>query len=115
MTKPSEIVQLLLNDEQLATFSSSASQVPDGRSATTNGAEKKSAQDFWDDEEDNFFGHSTLSASAPDADDQGTPVHTSARGKKRKPGASGAPRGRRSGIGGRKKMTPVVASAADAS
>ncbi|KAG6867812.1 putative DNA helicase ino80 [Termitomyces sp. T159_Od127] len=112
VTKPSEIVQLLLNDEQLASLNSSASQVHDGQPATTNGAEKKPAQDFWNDEEDNFFGHTTL--LAPDGDDQGTPVHSSARGKKRKTGATSASRGRRSGIGGRKKMTPMVASAADA-
>ncbi|KAH0590582.1 hypothetical protein H2248_000718 [Termitomyces sp. 'cryptogamus'] len=114
VTKPSEIVQLLLNDEQLATLTSSAPQVPNGQSAaTTNGGEKRPAQDLWNDEEDNFFGHSTPLASAPDGDDQGTPVYTSTRGKKRKSGATGAPRGRRPGTGGRKKMAPVVASAAE--
>ncbi|KAG6911866.1 hypothetical protein DXG01_000113 [Tephrocybe rancida] len=101
VTKPSEIVQLLLNDEQLATLSSSASQVPSGQpDATLQEGEMKPAQDLWNDEEDNFFGHSAPLPPVPEGDDQGTPASTS-RGKKRK-GTTGAPRGRRPG--GRKKI-----------
>ncbi|KAF5377629.1 hypothetical protein D9615_005291 [Tricholomella constricta] len=96
VTKPSEIVQLLLNDEQLATLNTStAPQLPGGQHPEgTSSAEK---QDLWNDEEDNFFGHSGPSAAtlAQDRDDNGTPIPTSTRGKKRKPGATGAPRGRR--------------------
>ncbi|KAG6842554.1 hypothetical protein C0991_000080 [Blastosporella zonata] len=102
VTKPSEIVQLLLNDEQLATLSTSASQVPGGHSdAAAKEGEKKPAQDLWNDDEDNFFGHMAPLASVADGDDQGTPISTSTRGKKRKTGTTGAPRGRRPG---RKKV-----------
>ncbi|KAG6846025.1 hypothetical protein H0H87_011073 [Tephrocybe sp. NHM501043] len=108
VTKPSEIVQLLLNDEQLATLSSSASQAPGSQSdvAPAEGEKKPPVQDLWNDEEDNFFGHSASLAPAPDGDDQGIPIATSTRGKKRKAGATGAPRGRRPG--GRKKMEMTV-------
>ncbi|KAG5648097.1 hypothetical protein DXG03_007132 [Asterophora parasitica] len=98
VTKPSEIVQLLLNDEQLANLNSStASQVPCCQHEGTS--TQKPAQDLWNDEEDNFFGHSGPLAPtlAQDADENQAPIATSARGKKRKPGATGAPRGRRPG------------------
>ncbi|KAG6820380.1 hypothetical protein H0H93_001351 [Arthromyces matolae] len=112
VTKPSEIVQLLLNDEQLATLgATSSSDVSVNQTQSgVNEDVKKPAQDLWNDEEDNFFGHSTALVSAPDGEDQGGISHVaSGRGKKRKNGASGAPRGRRPGTGGRKKQTGSVA------
>ncbi|GLB36274.1 putative DNA-binding domain containing protein [Lyophyllum shimeji] len=96
VTKPSEIVQLLLNDEQLATLNSSSAPQLSGAKEGSGDAERPS-QDLWNDEEDNFFGHSAPSAGAlaPEGDDSGTSYPSNARGKRRKPGATGAPRGRR--------------------
>jgi DNA helicase INO80 len=100
VTKPSEIVQLLLNDEQLATLNASATtndlstNKPEGILGNT----EEPVQDLWNDEEDSFFGHSapTAASIAPDGDETGTPTPTSTRGKKRKPGATGGSRGRKS-------------------
>ncbi|KAG6832455.1 hypothetical protein H0H92_001501 [Tricholoma furcatifolium] len=108
VTKPSEIVQLLLNDEQLATLNSGTSQASDVQSqSVVVGGERKPTQDLWNDEEDDFFGHTTPLPAAPDGDDQGMPSAT--RGKKRKVGGTGAPRGRRPGGG--KKKTALTAEA----
>ncbi|KAF8078491.1 SNF2 family DNA-dependent ATPase [Lyophyllum atratum] len=98
VAKPSEIVQLLLNDEQLAALNSSTAQLSGSQHVdVTTGETEKPAQDLWNDDEDDFFGHSAPSTHvlAPDGDDNGTPIPTSTRGKKRKTGATGAPRGRR--------------------
>ncbi|RDB29552.1 putative DNA helicase INO80 [Hypsizygus marmoreus] len=100
VTKPSEIVQLLLNDEQLATLN--ASTTPPISGDKRNDVEPEESdlprQDLWNDEEDNFFGHTATSAAGlpPDGDENGTPIPTSTRGKRRKTGATGAPRGRKS-------------------
>lgn len=53
-------------------------------------------QDLWNDEEDNFFGHSgTLAmAAVSDTVDADTPIPSSSRGKKRKTGTTGGARGR---------------------
>lgn len=95
VTKPSEIVQLLLNDEQLAALNTSTPTTSHGAiEGTTNQAGPM--QDLWNDEEDNFFGHSgTLAtAAASDAVDPDTPI-PSTRVKKRKSGATGTTRGRK--------------------
>lgn len=103
VTKPSEIVQLLLNDEQLAALNTSTSS---GMS-TSHGAAEGTAnhvegpvQDLWNDEEDNFFGHSatTAMAVASDVVDAETPIPSSTRGKKRKTGTTGTARGRKSTV-----------------
>ncbi len=56
VTKPSEIVQLLLNDEQLASLESS-NRLSDGQ----DGDKQKQAavRDMWNDDGDDFFGHTT--------------------------------------------------------
>ncbi|KAJ6621237.1 SNF2 family N-terminal domain-containing protein [Mycena sp. CBHHK59/15] len=102
VAKPSEIMQLLLNDEQLATLDTSAP----GRTVQDpgNSAGDAVARDLWNEEGDDFFGHSGPStvpigtcAEAGEDDQNGTPVPAATRGKKRKPGATGAPRGRKPG------------------
>ncbi|KAF9456537.1 SNF2 family N-terminal domain-containing protein [Collybia nuda] len=98
VTKPSEIVQLLLNDEQLATLNTSAANntITNKTSGNLGNAEEP-VQDLWNDEEDSFFGHSapTAPSNSLDGDDQGTPTPMGARGKKRRAGTVGASRGRK--------------------
>lgn len=98
VTKPSEIVQLLLNDEQLATLNNStSSSMSKNHMEGTNDQPGGPVQDLWNDDEDNFFGHtSTANAVAPDVVDADTPIPSSTRGKKRKAGTTGATRGRKS-------------------
>ncbi|KAJ6575249.1 SNF2 family N-terminal domain-containing protein [Mycena capillaripes] len=95
VAKPSEIMQLLLNDEQLAALDTTA---PSAQDVKTSG--DAAARDLWNEEGDDFFGHSGPnpgSVGADVADDEnGGPVPTaSTRGKKRK--STGAPRGRKPG------------------
>lgn len=100
VTKPSEIVQLLLNDEQLATLNTSTSPSMAGNRGTegTSNHVGGPVQDLWNDEEDNFFGHSGTTATAIPSDvvDADTPYPGSIRGKKRKTGTTGTTRGRKS-------------------
>jgi chromatin-remodeling ATPase INO80 len=103
VTKPSEIVQLLLNDDQLATLNTSTSPSMSTNQGTTEGTKNSAGgpvQDLWNDEEDNFFGHSGTTATtvAPDVVDADTPISNSTRGKKRKTGTTGATRGRKSTV-----------------
>lgn len=100
VTKPSEIVQLLLNDDQLANLDSSGglSAKQAGKLRAGDGAGDQ-ARDLWNDEGDDFFGHSAAPAGASITEigeedkDPGTIVPVP---KKRK-GPTGAPRGRRPG------------------
>ncbi|KAJ7727846.1 SNF2 family N-terminal domain-containing protein [Mycena maculata] len=102
VAKPSEIMQLLLNDEQLATLdtTASSSERPAQDPGKASGA--AAATDLWNEEGDDFFGHSgptagsAVGAEALDEENSGGPVPTASRGKKRKPG-TGAPRGRKPG------------------
>ncbi|KAF7339360.1 SNF2 family helicase ATPase [Mycena sanguinolenta] len=101
VAKPSEIMQLLLNDEQLATLDTTAASGSSSRDVKTSG--DAVARDLWTEEGDDFFGHSgpTPGLAGTDvAEDEngGGPAPTaSTRGKKRKPGGTGAPRGRKPG------------------
>lgn len=100
VTKPSEIVQLLLNDDQLANLDStgglSAKQA--GKLRENDGVGDQ-GRDLWNDEGDDFFGHSAAPAGASIAEmceeDKDT-VMVVPMPKKRK-GPTGAPRGRRPG------------------
>ncbi|KAH9486801.1 Chromatin-remodeling ATPase INO80 [Psilocybe cubensis] len=98
VTKPSEIVQLLLNDEQLASLESN--RLPDGRKDKSDDSGKEgqaTVRDLWNEEGDDFFGH-TASAPTEKPDEENTPaVSQSTRGKRRKVGATGATRGRKPG------------------
>lgn len=105
-TKPSDIVQLLLNDEQLATLNASAASNPTPDiTGGISGDTEEPVQDLWNDEEDNFFGHSAPTIT-PDGDEGGTPIPASTRGKKRKAGTTSAPRGRKS-TGKKKASEPA--------
>ena len=103
MTKPSEIVQLLLNDEQLASLDQSGGlaaatqQAGKGKKAERKEGESNGMGDLWNEEGDDFFGTGT-SGGGPGGggdkgdEDAGTPT---APVKKRKSKATGAPRGRK--------------------
>ena len=98
VAKPSEIMQLLLNDEQLATLDTTPAQ----GAPAIKAAGDEAARDLWNEEGDDFFGHSgPTTGPSPSVDiaeeENGGPVPAPAtRGKKRKPG-TGAPRGRKPG------------------
>jgi DNA helicase INO80 len=104
VTKPSEIMQLLLNDDQLASFGTSGSlsaKQAGKRAARSNDTAGDQMRDLWNEEGDDFFGHAApAGASATEQVDEdkdaGTPVPSTTTVKKRK-GATGAPRGRRPG------------------
>ncbi|TFK76977.1 hypothetical protein BDN72DRAFT_807283 [Pluteus cervinus] len=99
VTKPSEIVQLLLNDEQLASLDSSAANgLATGTQSSKPGNEP--VRDLWNEEGDDFFGHTGNAAPAigpaeNGEDETGTPMPTSTRGKKRKAGQTGTTRPRK--------------------
>ena len=109
VAKPNEIVQLLLNEDQLANL-----EVSGGTSSKAAGKRPAGADasiDLWNEEGDEFFGgQSTTQAPGNgngDDDDEAPKVVTSTRGRKRgRGGASGesTPRGRGRGRG-RKKVT----------
>lgn len=107
MTKPSEIVQLLLNDEQLASLESS-NTLPGSRneeSSETQGNQNP-VRDLWNEEGDDFFGHTTAAPlQAERQDDENIPITSQgARGKRRKLGATVTHRKKP----GPKKTIPVV-------
>ncbi|CAA7266562.1 unnamed protein product [Cyclocybe aegerita] len=97
VTKPSEIVQLLLNDEQLASLESSKLSGTRKEKASDAKQNQDSVRDLWNDEGDDFFGHTTPS-TAERQDDDSLPVTTqSTRGRRRKAGATTSTRGRKPG------------------
>ena len=97
VTKPSEIVQLLLNEDQLANLDSNAS----ANSAKFNGKKPAdgadtSFRDLWNEDGDEFFGQPgpqlNGTASIQDLEDEGTPVPVPSR------------RGRGGGTGARREI-----------
>jgi len=101
-TKPSEIVQLLLNDEQLVNLEASAGvsskQVGDQPTGMDKG-DQAAPRDLWNEEGDDFFGHTGPIATnnvTPEAAEDGrtTPNPATLRNKKRK---SAAPTRRKPG------------------
>ncbi|PPQ72024.1 hypothetical protein CVT24_008076 [Panaeolus cyanescens] len=103
VTKPSEIVQLLLNDEQLASLESS-SRLSGGKGASSGKQAGDSVPDLWNEEGDDFFGHTAVAAPEKPEDVEGHANAAGVRGKKRKAGGTGAPRGRKPGS---KKKQPA--------
>lgn len=103
VTKPSEIMQLLLNDDQLAGFDTSgdlSTKQAGKRAAHSNETTGDQMRDLWNEEGDDFFGHSapvggSAAEQVEDDRDTGTPVPSTSAAKKRK--TTGAPRGRRPG------------------
>ncbi|KAG8219916.1 SNF2 family DNA-dependent ATPase [Butyriboletus roseoflavus] len=106
VAKPSEIVQLLLNDEQLANIdNTNGPGLPSKKSGKRPGAgsartDNDAVRDLWNDEGDDFFGHLANQGNVA-ADTKGEEDGTAAapsRGKKRKGGgSSGVPRPRKTG------------------
>ncbi|KAH9019839.1 SNF2 family DNA-dependent ATPase [Lactarius pseudohatsudake] len=98
-TKPSEIVQLLLNEDQLASLDASngiPGTVSTGSVAGLSKATAASTRDLWTEEGDEFFGHSGPTQSGPQDTgkevEEGASVPKPARGGKRHRagGASGS-------------------------
>ncbi|KIJ68315.1 hypothetical protein HYDPIDRAFT_24608 [Hydnomerulius pinastri MD-312] len=103
VAKPSEIVQLLLNDDQLANIDNPSASGPSSKKsgkqpavgANPNGG---AVRDLWNDEGDDFFGH-TVNAGAANVDkgEEEEGAEAPSRGKKRKAGTSGATKPRKAG------------------
>ncbi|THH20832.1 hypothetical protein EW146_g598 [Bondarzewia mesenterica] len=116
VTKPSEIVQLLLNEDQLANLGNGVSDKAAGkRPAQPDTSNVDAMRDLWTEEGDEFFGHSapaaTNGAAEQGKDDDSTPVPQSGRGKKRRAGETGGTtrgRGRGRGRGGKQKLAPAA-------
>lgn len=117
VTKPSEIVQLLLNEDQLANLDSNN----DANSEKKNGKKPAHetgdavARDLWNEEGDEFFGHSGAGnsggASIQELDDEGTPVPS---GRKKGRGEGTGRRGRKPGPKpGRKRGGGIAAASGE--
>ena len=100
VTKPSEIVQLLLNEDQLANLDNNTNTAKKNgkRPAGSNDASDGPVRDLWNEEGDEFFGHpgplQPGGASIQELDDEGTPVPMPGRKRRGEPGAR---RGRKPG------------------
>lgn len=109
VTKPKEIVQLLLNEDQLANFptksTANASPNKKGKQPAGQADSIDVGRNLWDEEGDDFFGNSG-GPTIQELDDEGTPVPTvSGRGRKKGDGTVSR-RGRKPGPKpGRKKAT----------
>ncbi|KII93253.1 hypothetical protein PLICRDRAFT_99487 [Plicaturopsis crispa FD-325 SS-3] len=117
-TKPSEIVQLLLNDDQLASLQTSnadgvSAKKAGKRQARSAEAEGPPVRDLWNDEGDDFFGHS--SAAAPpaatiaevgDDNEDSAPGPSGTRGKRKRAGTGGVPRPRKPKANGSARSKP---------
>ncbi|KAK7058854.1 putative DNA helicase ino80 [Paramarasmius palmivorus] len=105
VAKPSEIVQLLLNDEQLAGLDQSSNSQNTSGSKGNGGND--AMRDLWVEEGDEFFGQSGATSGAPNTetghDENGT---GSTRGKRRKPATRGGRRG-----GGKRRNANVIDTA----
>ncbi|GBE77918.1 Putative DNA helicase [Sparassis crispa] len=85
VTKPSEIVQLLLNEDQLVNLdkdvaTKSTEGIPTGAVAGTEGA----VEDLWDEDGDEFFGPSQGGVNAEMLEEEPAPAPAPTRGRKRK-------------------------------
>ena len=106
VTKPSEIVQLLLNDEQLASLQSS-NQLAASEQAKSTGerlSQQEPMQDLWNEEGDDFFGHTASAPAERQDEDNIAMTSQSIRGNRRKSG-TGTNRGRKTGS--KKKPSPT--------
>jgi DNA helicase INO80 len=110
-TKPSEIVSLLLNDEELANLGNAPSAVDASVSVAQPSTkqigkqpEGSNVRDLWNEEGDDFFGQPNIAAqgnAGMDADDDMTPppLPEALHLTKRK-GKTGAKRGRKKKVSG---------------
>ncbi|KAF9229431.1 hypothetical protein BS17DRAFT_723199 [Gyrodon lividus] len=111
VAKPSEIVQLLLNDEQLANIDNTNAPGPSskksGKQPATgfDNASRDAVRDLWNDEGDDFFGHTVNTGNASvDKGEEEEGGSAPSRGKNRKAGASARPRKTGGKAAGKKKV-----------
>ncbi|TCD67024.1 putative DNA helicase ino80 [Steccherinum ochraceum] len=123
VTKPSEIVQLLLNEDQLANLGDATAAA--ASNPTTKKAGKRAmgengdsaVRDLWNEEGDEFFGHSAPAQNggpneAPEEEESQAPTPTAGRGRRKKGEAGTSTRGRRGGgRGGRRKAQAAAVDA----
>jgi DNA helicase INO80 len=101
VAKPSEIVQLLLNDEQLAGLDTATAELSEkntgkAHAITDRGGEP--VRDLWNEEGDDFFGHVVPPVSTGTiAEAVEDPVPGTSKGKKKKKTAAGASKGSKPG------------------
>ena len=113
VAKPNEIVQLLLNEDQLANLDVNGTS---SRAAGKRPAGADASIDLWNEEGDEFFGGQPSAAQTNgngDGDDDTPPVVTSTRGRKRGGrggGGESTPRGRGRGRGRKKAAVTGVDS-----
>lgn len=103
VAKPSEIVQLLLNDEQLASLESS-NRLPENPKDNSKKDGQINTRDLWNEEGDDFFGHTSATPADRQNEESIPSSAQAARGKRRKTGGTGATRGRKPGP--KKKIPP---------
>ncbi|KAI8995491.1 SNF2 family N-terminal domain-containing protein [Trametes punicea] len=116
VTKPSEIVQLLLNEDQLANLDPGSGASADATGKKTAGTDK-AVQDLWNEEGDEFFGPSSMgqggkNGSNDDNEDESVSVAPTPRGRGRRGRGGGAGRGGKPGGRGRRKANIAAADAA---
>jgi len=113
VTKPSEIVQLLLTEDQLANLETTEPSTKSKGKKRADAVQADAGRDLWNDEGDEFFGQSASGQAGNVGDgvddDSGTPIPTTGRGRKRG-GGTGASRGRRSGTRGRGRGKGAMAT-----
>lgn len=116
VTKPSEIVQLLLNEDQLANLDGAGSSIKKSgkRPAGQGDGHDTPVRDLWAEEGDDFFGQSgpmqSGGASIQEIDDDGTPVPTVER-RRGRGGGPGSRRGRKPGPKPGRKRANAAAEA----
>ncbi|KAI0361785.1 hypothetical protein OH77DRAFT_461899 [Trametes cingulata] len=108
VTKPSEIVQLLLNEDQLASLDASGSGTSGNASGKKPAGADAAVQDLWNEEGDEFFGQSSSGPGGKngvndDNEDESAPVTPAPRGRGRRGRGGGAGRGGKPGGRGRRK------------
>lgn len=111
VTKPSEIVQLLLNDDQLASLKASGDSNKQTSQPVAMNPNGNQMRDLWNEEGDDFFGHSATAnivEVAEEDKDAAAPAPAPATSGKKRKGATGAPRGRRPGSKNKPKNPPAV-------
>lgn len=113
VTKPSEIMQLLLNADQLANLEqpSAVVQSLSGEPVTTGNND--SMRELWNEEGDDFFGNAGNNGSAAASEVMEDEPGTAAAGKKkaRPSKAKAKPAGTTGAKGGRKPKQKAVAAA----
>ncbi|KAH7931126.1 hypothetical protein BV22DRAFT_1137807 [Leucogyrophana mollusca] len=118
VAKPSEIVQLLLNDDQLANIDSStttglSTKKMGKRPAGPADTQAEAVRDLWNEEGDDFFGHSATAGptAAMEAGEEEDATVATSRGKKRKAGTTRPRKAAAKTASGKKKSDPSTVEA----